>query len=452
MIALAVSSLRHRKSTFVATFLSLFLGGTIVMAFAAMFDTGTADGVDSTTSEALVTMASVVGGWGLIIVAFAVVSTLTMSVRQRSSEMALLKNVGATPGQVSRLIVGETLAVAFAAALLAVAPAALTGKILLEILQETGQAGEQVGYVFGPVALSVGFAVTVLGAATAATVAARRTSRMRARDAVAAAALEQSGMSRKRKIAAWVFIALGVDLGVVTATVFNGEGVDAMQTAGQASIWFAIGLALLSPALLRMVTNVVGALLSRLGAGGWMATQNMRQRVHQMGGALMPIILFTGIATGTLYMQSIENAAAPVANTVTTAEEAQTIETLNLVVVGMIALFAAVMVINTLVSATTYRRQEFGQQRLAGSTPQQVLRMVGAEGAVLASAGVLFGSIASIATVIPYSIARTDSVLPDVTVLLYVGIVSAAALLTLASSLGAARKTISTPAVEAVAV
>ena len=46
--------------------------------------------------KTLITIASVVGGWGLILVVFAVASTLTLSVRQRGAEMALLKNVGAT--------------------------------------------------------------------------------------------------------------------------------------------------------------------------------------------------------------------------------------------------------------------------------------------------------------------------------------------------------------------
>ena len=63
----------------------------------------------------------------------------------------------------------------------------------------------------------------------------------------------------------------------------------------------------------------------------------------------------------------------------------------------MIALFAAIMLVNTLIAATTYRRREFGQQRLAGATRGQVLRMVGVEGVVLAVTGVLFGALASLA-------------------------------------------------------
>jgi putative ABC transport system permease protein len=70
---------------------------------------------------------------------------------------------------------------------------------------------------------------------------------------------------------------------------------------------------------------------------------------------------------------------------------------------------------------------------------------------VLVSTGVLCGSIAWIFTVVPYSVARTDSILPDATILTYLGIVAAAAILTPASSLGAARRALRTPTVEAAA-
>jgi putative ABC transport system permease protein len=150
-------------------------------------------------------------------------------------------------------------------------------------------------------------------------------------------------------------------------------------------------------------------------------------------------------------MQNIENAAPAVANTSITATDAKNIETLNYVVVGMIAVYAAIMLVNTLVATTTYRRQEFGQLRLAGATPPQLLRMVSLESIVLVATGVLFGTIAAFFTVVPYSIARTDSILPRTGIPIYPAVVGAAAILTLGTILGAARRAIRTPATEAVA-
>jgi hypothetical protein len=56
---------------------------------------------------------------------------------------------------------------------------------------------------------------------------------------------------------------------------------------------------------------------------------------------------------------------------------------LNYVIVGIIAAFAAIMLVNALVAATIHRRDELGLLRLAGSTPAQARRMVALESVVL---------------------------------------------------------------------
>ncbi|WP_399476419.1 hypothetical protein [Streptomyces sp. TRM68367] len=56
--------------------------------------------------------------------------------------------------------------------------------------------------------------------------------------------------------------------------------------------------------------------------------------------------------------------------------------------------------------------REFGQQRLAGATPGQVLGVVGAEGVILTVTGLLFGTLAALAGIVPFTVVRTDTVLP----------------------------------------
>jgi putative ABC transport system permease protein len=450
MLALSLRSVRFGPGCFAASFLAIFFGATLVMAFASMLDTRAGDGVDAASEDTLINMATVVGGWGLVIVAFAVASTLTLSVRQRGGEMALLRSVGATPAQVGRMIVGEAAVLSVAAAVAAIAPALLAGSVLLELLKDTGQVAAGVPYRFGPIALLMGLAITLAAATIAAAVTARRAVKMRPTESLLAASIDARGISKKRVAAACVFLALGLDLAVVTATVMRGKGIDSMATAGQASLHTAIGLALLAPMLVRTIAGRLSGPLERAGAGGYVTAINVRQRTQLMASALIPIILLTA-TSGALYMQSIENAAPPVASTSTTAAEAENIETLNFVVVGMIAAFAAIMLINTLVAATTKRRQELAQLRLAGATPPQLLRMVSLESIVLLITGVAFGTIAAIFTVVPYNIARTGSLVPDTTIATYLGVVGAAAILALASSLIPALRAIRAPAVETIA-
>ncbi|MCY1145675.1 ABC transporter permease [Actinoplanes sp. Pm04-4] len=430
MIAVALRNLRHRPGGFVATFLSALLGAALIMAFASLIDT--ASGADAASNESLVTTASVGGGWCLVIVAFAVTSTLTLAVRQREQQITLLRSVGATGPQVRRMIVGEALAVALLAAAVAVPVGWLLGRVLVNLLHNTGQVASTVDPAFGPIALGAGFGVTLLGSLVAAFATARRTG--------------NQGRQRQRpllrRIGAGLFLLIGANCAVLTATLMDGKGIDAMQTAGQAGIWASIGLALLAPELLRLVTAVLGPVVRLFGAPGGLALRGPR-----LSSAVMPVLLFTGIATGTVYMQGIEDRAA--AGQVE-PDYAQDIQTLNYVVVGMITVFVAIMLVNTLIAATTHRRREFAQHRLAGATRGQVTAMVALEGVLITVTGVLGGLVASLFTVLPFGSARADRLWPDASPAAFALVAAIAVVLTASALIQTTRRTLHGPATAAV--
>jgi putative ABC transport system permease protein len=436
VIAVALRNLRHRPGGFVATFLSAFLGATLLMAFAALLDT--AQAADDATAESLTTTASVGGGWCLVIVAFAVTSTLSLAVRQRADQTALLRRIGATRPQLRRMIVGEAAVVALIASTAALPFGLTLGRLLLALLRNTGQAAESVGYAFGPFAFAWGFGVTLIGSLVAGVATARRTT---GPDSA------RPPRPRLRRIGGAAFLAIGANCAVLTATVMDGKGIDAMQTAGQAGIWASIGLALLAPELLRLVTAALRAPLRAVGVTGELALQTVHARVRQLAAAVMPVVVFTGAATGTIYMQGIEDRAA---EGQLQPDYAQDVQTLNYVVVGMVTLFVAIMLVNTLTAATVRRRREFAQQRLAGATRGQLVAMVSLESGLVTVAGVLGGSIASLFTILPYGLARADHLWPDAGPADYLAIITVAVLLTATSTIGATRRTVHGQATAAV--
>ncbi|QKW37729.1 FtsX-like permease family protein [Actinomadura sp. NAK00032] len=449
MFGLALRSLRKRTSAFTASFLAMFLGAIMIMAFASMLDTAEASGATGDARETLVTMATVVGGWGLLLVVFAVTSTLTLSVRQRATEIALLKSVGATPAQLARMIVGEAAGLALAAALLAVVPAIGAGRALLGLLHDTDQVPAGVGHHFGAAALSMGIGVTLVSAVAAALITARRAVRVRVAESMAAAAADDARLSKKRIVFAVLFLLLAVNEAVITVTVMDGKGSDAMATSGQADIFAGIGLALLAPAIMRRVAVLAAGPLRMLGgAAGDLAAATMRRRTCALASAVTPVVLFVGTAVGTLYLQATENAAMDASGLAKTAEQ-KSIETLNFVVIGMVVLFTAIMLVNTLVAATAHRRREFGQTRLAGATPRQLLGAVALESVVLTVTGVLLGTVAAVFTIVPFGLARRDSAVPDGDVRTYLAVAALAAVLTGVTAYGATRRTFRVPAVEA---
>lgn len=265
---LARASVRHRRGGFLAGFLSVFLGAAILMAFASMLDTAGAPRVHGTDRTTLTIMAMVVGGWGAIVVASAVGTTLAVASRQRAAELALLRSLGATPGQAVRLVVGEVALVGAAGALLAIPFGYGGGYGLLRILQDTDQVHHGIGYRFGTAALAVGAGGCLLAALAAAWITARRTARRRVRDAQLDAAGGGHRTSRFRLVAGVVLVLAGANCAVLTATVLDGKQLQSQSVAGEGAILSSIGFALLAPVILRAAVAVLGPLLETLGAGG----------------------------------------------------------------------------------------------------------------------------------------------------------------------------------------
>ncbi|MBE8476488.1 FtsX-like permease family protein [Streptomyces justiciae] len=434
MFVLALRSIRRRPGRFLATLLSAFLGAAIIMTFNSMHDTAAGSGVDSVSSNTLTTAASVVGGYGSLLVFFAVASTLTVNVRQRAAELELLRCSGATPAQLKRMVVGEALAVALVGAALAIGPAMLGGRALLEVFQDSGQVAESVDYAFGPIALLTGVDITLVAAVGAAFLAVRRATRGQRRRGGA------------RTFLAYAALTAGA-LGVCCTFLMKATDETLMAPPAYGAILLSVGFALLSPRLLK-------GLLDRLalsGASGWLAVRNLRERAGELAGILMSLILFTAVATTTLTVQAVESDEVAASGLVKSVD-AKNLETLNFTVVGIIVVFVCVMLVNSLYAATTYRSREFGQQRLAGATPGQVLGMVGAEGLVLTVAGVFFGTVAALAGIVPFTVVRSDAVLPGQAVGIWLAVVSVAAAVTVGTSLATARKVLRTPATEAVAL
>jgi putative ABC transport system permease protein len=443
MTGLAWASVRHRGGGFVASFVALFLGATILMAFASMLDTAAGSSVSTNDKTVLTIMASVVGGWGAIIVASAIMTTLSVAARQRARELALLRSVGATPGQVVRLIIGEVALVGLAAVVLAVPAGFGGGYVLLRRFRDTGQVDSSIQFRFGVDAFGAGVVGCLLVALSATWLTARRTTRRRVQDALLDAAAGGRRMSRLRLISGLVLVAGGINCAVLTAKVMDGAKLQTQSVAAEGAILSALGLALLAPVILRAVLAVAAPLLR--GSTAQLAVTGIRQRIQQAATPLMPIIVCTAIATGTLYMQSTWN----LAHHGSSADDKST-ETLNYVVVGMIAVFAAVMLINLLVANLTNRRREFAQLRLVGSTPGQVVRLVSIESVVLLIVGLLFGSLAALLTVVPYSMAVNHTMLPDTSIAAYGAVVAGVVVLTLLSSVSAARRSNRVPAIDVI--
>lgn len=444
LTTLAVRSIRHRATAFTATFLTALLGTAMIGAFATQVETATGP-VSDADAEALVVMGAVVGGWGLVIVLFSVASTVGINTAQRATELGLVRTVGATPRQVRRLVQRETLFVTACGAALGAVAAYAAGAVLLAAVRGAGLVSDGVDYGGG--AASVGIVALGLVAVSlvASRIAAGRATRGPARLVLAEAAADVSRIRWWRVVGALLLIGYGVAGALVTVLVTkdSADPYAAMQTSGSAAILVGVGLAALAPVWLRWAARLVPA--SRLAAApSYLAVGSLRGRPQLLAGVLAPVIVLTASATGVLMLVGIDGRTLDAA---LAPDDAELITMLNYVVVGMIITFAAIMVVNGVAAMLAHRRAELARLELVGATPGQVRASVLLEAGIVATVGVLLGTLASAATVLPFAYARHEGVVPDGQLWAPLAVAAGAAALTLASTRMALHR--SAPAVAA---
>ena len=120
---------------------------------------------------------------------------------------------------------------------------------------------------------------------------------------------------------------------------------------------------------------------------------------------------------------------------------------LNAVLLG----FLAIAVVNTLVMATIARRREFALLRLVGTRTGQVRSMMRKEAGIIVLSAVVIGTLAALPSLIGMSYAVRQSLVPTIPPLMYLGIVTAAAVIAWPAVMLPARIALRPPAVEAIA-
>lgn len=433
MTTLALASLRHRRTAFVATFVTVLLGTGLIGSFATLVGTSTGP-VSGEDRSNLVIMGAVVGGWGTVIVLFSLASTIGIVVRTRELELGLLRVVGAANRQVARLVRVETLVVSVLAAAAGVVLAAGGGALLLHLLREGGVIGEDVEQSAGPLSWLVTAAAMVVTAVLAASVAARRATRGTPRLALAEAESGRRRLPWWRVAVGVLLVGYGIAMAMVTVfvTAHSKDPYDAMATSGNSGILVSVGLATLSPLILRAGSAIARPLAGR-GARAQLALEDAGRRPQLFGGVLAPVVVLTAATVSVTMLVDIDTRTIVVPDKGT-----EIINMLNYVIVAMITMFSVVMVVNAWVTTVAARRVELARLRLLGATPAQVRGSVLLEGGFVATLGVVVGLVASFASVVPFAVARHEGPVPDGGLWLPPLLMAGAVAVTLASAAAAA--------------
>ncbi|MFE6864969.1 FtsX-like permease family protein [Kitasatospora sp. NPDC057692] len=241
------------------------------------------------------------GGTATMTAVFVVVSTVALATGQRAREFALLRAVGATPRQIRRTIATEAMLVAPLAAALGILPGLGLARWWFDGMVERGAVPADVELSVGPLPMLAAVVLCTLAALAAGFFAARRPSKMRAGQALGAAAVEPARLGVVRTVLGVVAAAGGVVLAGVAAGL---DGANAANTALGVVMSFLVAVALLGPWVARAAAWVLGLPLRAGGASGSLAADNARANARRLASAITPIVMVTAFCGTLLFMQS----------------------------------------------------------------------------------------------------------------------------------------------------
>jgi putative ABC transport system permease protein len=245
----------------------------------------------------------VFAGVSLFVGAFLIFNTFSITVAQRTRELALLRAVGAGRAQVLRAVLGEALITGVVGAAAGIGLGVAVAAGLRGLLELFGLSLPSTALVFAwrtPVIAAVlGLVVTVV-AAVAPALRATRIAPVAALQSVAAPPVR--GFSAARLGAGSAVAAAGA--GLLALGLFGSAG---LAATGAGALVVLLAMAVLSPLSVRPVVGVLGAPLAAVrGLSGTLARENALRNPRRTAATAAALMIGLGLITFTLiFTQSL---------------------------------------------------------------------------------------------------------------------------------------------------
>jgi putative ABC transport system permease protein len=300
MLSLSRQTVRQSWPPYVGAFVALGFGitliATAVTLAAAVDGTSHQPGVTADQRAALDDLASMVGimsAIALFMAMFVVASTFGFVVAARRRELGLLRLVGATPGQVRRMVLGESAVVAVLATVAGCLLATAAGPAFAALLEARGVVAVSLEmpapWLSWAVAAPCGAGVALLGSWRAS----RRASRVSP-----VAALREAGLERRRP-SVWQLL-------VGTTCLLGSAAV--LLVAREISPLFALVVSVLLPEVVVVGLVCFGGVLfpwlagllarpfARRNVSARLARDHVRTAVRTPAAIAAPILAISAIA------------------------------------------------------------------------------------------------------------------------------------------------------------
>lgn len=236
----------------------------------------------------------VFAGVALFVGSFIILNTFSMLVAQRSKELALLRALGASRGQVTRLVLTEALALGLVGSTLGLGAGIGIAAGLRAVFATFGLTLDG-ALVFSTSTILWAYGVGVVVTLAAAYLPAHRAARTAPVVAMRGELVTTERSLRRRTTVGASMAALGV-VALVLAEVGPGS---ATSWVGLAALALVIGTITLSPALAQVFLRTVGAALPRLwGRTGHLARENALRNPRRTAATASALMIGLALVTG----------------------------------------------------------------------------------------------------------------------------------------------------------
>jgi putative ABC transport system permease protein len=247
------------------------------------------------TRTALIPVTAAFGGLSMFIAIFVVASTLGLSILLREREIALLRAVAATPGQIRRMIAWEAAIVALVGSAAGIWPGILLGRVLAQGLLDHGIAPPNYTLHYDWLAAAAAIGGGVVTALLAVLVAGRRAARVPPTLALTDAAAEPRLLGPGRVIGGLIALAGAIPLFAVSITTTDPQ--TAAPTSEISALFLVVAAAFFGPVVVYTVARLLAPALTALSpVGGSLAAANLGAATRRFSSASTPLVLTVAVS------------------------------------------------------------------------------------------------------------------------------------------------------------
>ena len=247
------------------------------------------------TRTIMIPVTAAFGGLAMFIAIFVVASTLGLSIQQREREIALLRAVAATPGQIRRMIAWEAAILALAGSAAGIWPGIVLGRALAQGLMRHGIVPPNFTLSYDWLPAAAAIVGGVAAALLAVLAAGRRAARVPPTIALTDAAAEPRRLGPGRVIGGLLALAGAVPLFTVSATTTTPE--TAAATSELNAIFLVVAAAFLGPIVPYVVARLLAPPLAAFSpVGGFLAAANLGAATRRFSSASTPLVLTVALS------------------------------------------------------------------------------------------------------------------------------------------------------------